>query len=31
MLGRTSLLARNTMKSMVRYGSHGGVPGEVRT
>lgn len=32
MLGRTALLGRNAMQSMVRYShSHGGVIGEVST
>ncbi|XP_037953164.1 cytochrome c oxidase subunit 7C, mitochondrial-like [Teleopsis dalmanni] len=28
MLGRSSLLARNLTKSLVRFHSHGGTPGE---
>ncbi|XP_055916856.1 cytochrome c oxidase subunit 7C, mitochondrial-like [Eupeodes corollae] len=28
MLGRASLLARNLVKSNVRFHSHGGIPGE---
>lgn len=29
MLGRSSVIARNFSQSMVRYGGHGGIPGEV--
>ncbi|EDW08701.1 hypothetical protein AWZ03_001824 [Drosophila navojoa] len=28
MLGRSSVIARNFSQSMVRYGGHGGIPGE---
>lgn len=30
MIGRTSLFARNAVKSLARYHDHGGVPGGVR-
>ena len=29
-VSRTALMGRNVMKSFIRNGSHGGVPGEVR-